>query len=153
MKTATFFRGLTMLILGALAVSYLNADSPKPASQLEPVEDDMHEFMEYSFEPFYKQLRQSMQAAPTDGKGWKPIKANSLVLAENGNLLMMRGPEDDTRARWNQLSVELRAEGKLLYQQAKKRDFAKASQHYKTFIAKCNACHKEFADGEHMLKP
>lgn len=152
MRTSTtVITTLTCLLCLSLATSDAGAEDSARV-QFEPVETDMHEFMEYSFQPFFKQLREAMKAAPADKNGWKPIKATSLVLAENGNLLMMRGP-DDARVKWNQLAADLRAEGKLLYQQAKKRDYSQARKHYVAFIAKCNACHHEFADGEHILKP
>lgn len=137
----------------ALSIGSMNA-ADKVEPKLAPVEDDMHEFMEYAFEPFFKDLRTSMKAEPADKKAWKPVKANSLILAENGNLLMMRGPKDGVeKQEWNALAADLREHGRLLYKQAKKRDYALARKHYEAFITKCNACHEKFADGEHMLKP
>ena len=60
----------------------------------EAVEPDMHEFMEYYFQPTYRRLKETMAAAPADNAGWKAIKADSIILAESGNLLIGRGPED-----------------------------------------------------------
>src|SRR5262245_18130875 len=60
-----------------------------------PVESDMHESMEYVFEPTYKRLKPAMASAPADNKGWKAIKADSLILAESGNLLLIRQPDKD----------------------------------------------------------
>lgn len=119
---------------------------------MEPVEADMHEFMEYAFEPFFKQLKQAMKEEPANRKAWVPIKATSLILAENGNLLMLRGPEEK-KPEWDALSQQLRAEGQKLYQSAKKRDFELTTKHYKQFVSNCNACHEKFADGKHIQKP
>ena len=41
-----------------------------------PVEDSMHEFMEYVFQPTYPRLKHSMMAVPADNKGWKAIKSD-----------------------------------------------------------------------------
>lgn len=127
-----------------------SSDSSEPG--LAPVEADVHEFMEYAFEPFFKQLKASLQGPPADKKAWVPVKANALVLAESGNLLMLRGP-DENKAEWNRLSAELRDQGKMLYQAAKKREFEPTKTNYMKLVTKCNACHEKFADGEHMQKP
>lgn len=119
---------------------------------MKPVEDDVHEFMEYAFEPFFHELKESMAEAPKDKQAWKPVKANSLILAENGNLLMLRGPQENN-AEWNTLAANLRDQGQLLYQAAKKRDYKVARRHYESFVANCNDCHNEFAEGEHLQKP
>jgi hypothetical protein len=146
------FSAIALFIILFASLSRMNA-ADKAVPKLEPVEADMHEFMEYAFEPFYKSLRESMKSEPADKRAWKPVKANSLVLAENGNLLMMRGPDGDDKKAWNALATDMREHGRLLYQQAKKRDYTQARKHYETFITKCNACHEKFADGKHMLKP
>ena len=142
------------VILGLVMMPSTHAadEDVKPAGKMQPVEDDVHEFMEYAFEPFFHELKKSLAAPPKDKRAWVPVKANSLILAENGNLLMLRGP-DEGKAAWNQLSVELRDQGKLLYQAAKKRDFETARRHYEVFVSKCNACHQKFAEGEHIQKP
>lgn len=141
---------IVCLAIGAVARGAGETETPKPT--LVPVEADVHEFMEYAFEPFFKQLKSSLQSAPADKKAWVPVKANALVLAESGNLLMLRGPEEN-QAEWNRLAAELRDQGKMLYRSAKKRDYDLTKKDYTKFVSKCNACHETFADGEHMQKP
>ena len=144
-----------LLVLGSVGLAFSVPDTDetgKPAITMAPVESDVHEFMEYAFEPFFHALRSALQEAPADKNAWKPVKANALVLAENGNLLMLRGPEENTKA-WNQLAAEMRDQGQRLYQAAKKRDYTASRQQYERFVEKCNACHQAFADGEHLQKP
>ena len=126
------------------------ADPAAPA--LEPVVDSMHQFMEYVFEPNYKLLQQHLASEPQDKKGWKPVKAASLMLAESGNLLLIRTPEEDG-ARWNEMSVAVRQLAGELYQTARTRDYATAHKQYQALLQKCNTCHEEFAEGEHQLQP
>ena len=140
------------MLLSQRARSEAKQDSPAHQQALVPVESDVHEFMEYAFEPFFEQLKASLQQAPADRKSWVPVKANALVLAEAGNLLMLRGPEEHQQ-QWDALAVDLRDHGQTLYQAAKKRDYAVAREAYVTFVAKCNACHEKFADGEHIQQP
>jgi hypothetical protein len=128
----------------------VQAQSPAPKSQ--PVESDMHEFMEYVFQPTYKRLQKSIAAEPADKAGWKGIKADSLILAEAGNLLLDRGPKEGA-SEWNALSASMREDGSKLYQAAKAKDFKVARQHYELMITKCNNCHDKFAEGKHQLTP
>lgn len=143
------------LVLGSVGLAFSvpdTGDTDKPAIAMVPVEADVHEFMEYAFEPFFHTLKSALEGAPADKNAWKSVKANALVLAENGNLLMLRGPEENSTA-WNRLATEMRDQGKQLYQAAKKRDYSASRQQYERFVEKCNACHHEFADGEHLQKP
>ena len=153
----TLYLSLTILVCVAwlgVSTSYTTAQDGDASAKtkLRPVEDDMHEFMEYAFEPYFHELRESLAKPPENGKAWKPVKATSLVLAENGNLLMLRGPEEG-RDAWNQIAADLRDQGELLYQAARKRDYDEARKQYVGFVAKCNDCHNKFADGEHLQKP
>lgn len=124
------------------------ADAPA----IKPVDDSMHHFMEYVFEPGYKRLKADLAKAPEGKAGWKAVKGDSLTIAEAANLLLIRLPEDNA-ADWKAHAVAVRSEGAALYQAARKSDFATARKHWETMITKCNACHKQFADGEHQLKP
>ena len=118
----------------------------------EPVEPDMHEFMEYVFQPTFRRLKQAMAGTPADNQAWKSIKADSLILAEGGNLLLIRPSEDDA-ADWVKHSVEVRDFGGQLYRAAKAKDEQLARKHYEAMVQNCNACHEQFAGGEHMLTP
>lgn len=117
-----------------------------------PVEDSMHEFMEYVFQPTYLRLKQSMTAAPADNKGWKAIKSDSLILAESCNLLPGRKPAEQGDD-WVKHALASKEQGANLYKAAKAKDFDSASAAYKSMLTHCNACHKQFEDGKHILQP
>lgn len=117
-----------------------------------PVEESMHEFMEYVFQPTYLRLKQSMMAAPTDNKGWKAIKSDSLILAESCNLLYVRAPKEHGED-WVKHTTSSKEHGAKLYAAAKAKDFEAATAAYKTMLDNCNACHKQFEEGKHILKP
>lgn len=145
-------------LLGA-SVLTLASHGPTPASAAETtpsgqvaVEESMHEFMEYVYQPTYVRLKATMAALNGEKPDWKQAKADSLILAEAGNLLLLRGP-DENRDVWTKLSLATRESGKELYQAARAKDGAKAKAAYATLIERCNACHDQFADGEHQLEP
>ncbi len=124
----------------------------KVDSAPEPVEESMHEFMEYVFQPTYQRLKAAMAAEPADKNGWKPIKADSLILAEGGNLLLFRTPAEDGKD-WNDYSIAVRVAGGELYRAAQARDYQQAKTSYTAMLDQCNACHQQFAEGKYQLKP
>jgi hypothetical protein len=117
-----------------------------------PVEDSMHEFMEYVFQPTYLRLKASMAAAPADNKGWKAIKSDALILAESCNLLYGRAPKEHGED-WVQHATASKTHGAALYKAAKAKDFDASTTAYKTMLESCNACHKQFENGKHILQP
>ena len=142
--------------LGGLLTNLESAESNAPAdsSNLAPVEPNMHEFMEYYFEPAYKALHTSMAEEPENNTGWKSIKANSLVLAEGGNLLLLHKPyKSDDVESWQKYSTAVRKHGGELFAAARKKDFATARKAYEAMIGQCNHCHDGFHHGKPMLKP
>jgi len=143
-----------LVVAGWLCSESVSVAAP-PAGEkdaAEPVEPDMHEFMEYVFQPTFKRLKPAMASAPENNAGWKTIKAESLVLAEAGNLLLIRQPKDDA-ADWVKHSAQVRDFGGQLYRAAKAKDYTNARKHYESMVQNCNACHHQFAGGEHILAP
>ncbi len=147
-------------LTGFAAASMLSGYAPdahaeqhtKHHGKAQPVEKDMHEFMEYVFQPTYKRLKAAMASEPADNGTWKTIKSDALILAEGGNLLLIRKPHQHTDA-WVDHSVDVRTLGGKLYQAARKKDYSEARKQYTSMILKCNSCHNAFAHGEHQLKP
>lgn len=134
------------------SVDQIHADEKTPAVVTAPVEADMHEFMEYVCEPPYKRLKAALATAPTENATWKAIKSDSLILAESGNLLIGRPPEKDA-ADWLKHASGVRDVGGSLYKAAKKKDAAESRKQWELLLIQCNACHTQFAGGEHMLAP
>jgi hypothetical protein len=126
-------------------------DAVQAEAKLVPVDKSMHEFMEYYFQPTYRRLRPSM-ATPAANPGWGAIKSDALILAEGGNLLLLRTPLRDP-ARWNEYSVAVRDSAGQLYKAAKKKDCDGCRKTYELMLANCNSCHKQFAGGKHILAP
>ena len=117
-----------------------------------PVEDSMHEFMEYVFQPTYLRLKASMATMPVDNKGWKAVKSDSLILAESCNLLFVRKP-DEQGDDWVKHATASKSLGAELYKAAKEKNFEAATTAYKLMLDNCNACHKQFESGKHILQP
>ncbi len=123
---------------------------------LMPVEKDPHEFMEYVFQPTYRSLKAAMadsrDAETKDDASWESIQSGSLILAEDGNLLLLRGPQEQ-RAKWIEHATTVRRIGGELYRAAKEKKANKSQQLYRTLLDNCNSCHEQFAGGKPQLKP
>jgi hypothetical protein len=140
----------SLLSMTSSPVARGNANAEK--QEAAPVEPDMHEFMEYVFQPTFLRLRAQMQAEPADNKAWKGIKSDALILAEGGNLLLIRDAGDE-QSDWDRHSIHVRGLGGELYRAAQAKDYKTARGHYEKMVTNCNACHDQFADGEHQLTP
>ena len=147
---ALFLLAAGLLMLDSQVPTTAAAQAGKEKSAA-PVEDDMHEFMEYVFEPTYLRLKEQMAVEKKDRPVWKKIKSDALILAEGGNLTLMCSANDSPEwAEFWHFGGEF---GGQLYQAAKKNDAAAASKNYTAMLGQCNACHKKFAGGKHQLKP
>ncbi len=124
----------------------------KPAPKVVPVPVNMHDFMEGVFQAPYKRLKVAMAAEPKDNAGWKAVRSDALILAEGGNLLLSRVPEKDADL-WTKYSVDSRDAGADMVKAAKAKDFPATKKAYETMLGHCNACHKKFEDGKHILTP
>jgi hypothetical protein len=127
-------------------------DTVQAAPGLVPVEHSMHEFMEYVFQPTYLRLKPAIAAPPSGNPGWKAIKSDALILAEGGNLLLLRKSAKDP-ANWDAYSVAVRDTAGQLYKAARAKDFAASRKAYEQMLISCNRCHTQFAGGKHMLAP
>lgn len=142
-----------VVFTGLLFTQLAGARAAEPeAPGVRPVDDSMHHFMEYFFEPAFKRLKQQLADPPANRAAWSGVKGDAFTLAEGGNLLLLRAPEEE-RAAWQQLSVEVRELAGKVYQAARAQDYPQARGEYQKLIGRCNACHQKFADGEHQLTP
>jgi len=112
----------------------------------------MHDFMEGVFQSPYRRLKVAMAEEPKDSAGWKAIRSDSLILAEGGNLLLLRLPEKDIDS-WTAHSIDTRNAGAELVTAAKAKNFTEARKAYESMLNHCNACHRQFENGKHILAP
>jgi hypothetical protein len=130
----------------------LEAADPQADQFGVPVERDIHEFMEYVNQPVYQRLKSNLSQEPADNAAWTTIKSDALILAETGNLLMLRAPNENQNA-WLEHSVSLREAGQEMYQAAKKKDYQATSTEWMGLLQQCNSCHDDFHGGKPNLKP
>jgi hypothetical protein len=122
------------------------------SGKIKPVDVSMHDFMEGMFQAPYRRLKPAIAAAPADNADWKMLRSDALILAEGCNLLLTRLPEKNSED-WIKHSEVSRDAGETLVKAAKKKDFAAARAAYEKMLTNCNACHKQFEEGKHILEP
>lgn len=150
--------GLTLCTSLAVAgLSFLlqtSAAEPTEAAvdEIRPLDVNMHDFMEGVFQSPYRRLKVAMEKEPADAQGWKALRSDALILAEGSNLLLVRKPEKDV-ADWLKYSNASRDAGAEIIKAAKQKDFAVSKEAYAQMLEHCNACHKQFEKGRHILQP
>ena len=80
------------------------------------------------------------------------MKSDSLILAESCNLLFARKP-DEHGEDWVKHATASKTHGAALYKAAREKNFEAATTAYTTMLNNCNACHKQFENGKHILQP
>ena len=112
----------------------------------------MHDFMEGVFQAPYRRLKVAMAEAPKEPAGWKALRSDALILAEGGNLLLFRLPENDADL-WAKFSADSRDAGAEIVKAAKAKDYPEARNAYEQMLNHCNDCHRKFENGKHILEP
>jgi len=145
--TALTCAGIALLV-GISAAMAADGDGTAPV----PVPVSMHDFMEGVFQAPYRRLKISMAEAPKEPAGWKALRSDALILAEGGNLLLHRLPDNDADL-WVKFSTSSRDAGAEVVKAAKAKDFPGARKAYELMLNHCNDCHRKFENGKHILEP
>ena len=120
-------------------------------AELVPVEPEVHDFMEYVFEPVYDRLKKALSEEPNE-EAWESITSGSLTLAEGANLVLIR-KRDNAPQEWAKHATDVRQAGSEFYDAAKAKDYAGAKRGFQQLLNECNACHDRFAGGRPNLQP
>ena len=154
----SFRFGVFALLIGSLAMGAffqppaIAIPTYSIATELVPVDTNMHDFMEGMFQAPYRRLKESIAAEPKDNNGWKAIRSDLLILAEGSNLLLLRKQEKD-QPKWDEMSLASKQAGEMAFKAAKIKNFAESRKAYESMLVHCNHCHKVFANDKHQLAP
>jgi len=140
MMQRTLSFGLCLILLASLSIQ---AQPAKPAVQrLEPVAETKL-IMNGFLEPNFSGLGTRLKDRPADDETWTIVRGQSLLVAEGGNLLLMRPPK--TRAAqdaWMAKAAELRDAGVKLANAAARKDYVAARAGAAMLANACNRCHE-----------
>ncbi len=117
---------------------------PKLSTRLEPVAETKL-LMEGIADPNARGLARLLADKPREAEAWVFVRGQSLLLAELGNLLLLRPPK--TRAAedaWMAHAAELRGYATTLARAAAAKDYLAARSALADVANTCNRCHQTF---------
>src|SRR4051794_12862582 len=108
------------------------------APRLEPVAETRL-LMEGLAQPNFKGLDRLLKAEPAEADAWKFARGQALLLAETGNLLMLRPPKGpQAEEAWMGRATDLRETASQLARATAARDYAKSRPALGAVAASCN---------------
>ena len=113
--------------------------SPKP----EPVAETRL-LMEGLNQANYRGLERLLRDKPADVEAWTFARGQALLIAETGNLLMLRPPRAKGQDAWLDHAAELREAATALARTAAKRDLDRSRNALRDLAGACNRCHQAF---------
>jgi len=100
--------------------------------------------------PNFKGLESLLGKKPADVEAWAFARGQALLIAENGNLLMLRPPRGQGRQAWLDRAAELRDAATDLARAAASRDYPRSRAGLTALAKTCNRCHQTFRVAERV---
>lgn len=122
----------------------LPAPLPKtPAPKLEPVADTKLLMVGLS-NPNFKGLEKLLRDPPKDDQAWVFARGQALLIAETGNLLMLRPPRNQGEPAWFERAMELRSRSSALAKALSDKNYPASRAEFVNLANTCNRCHQTF---------
>ena len=134
-----------LLVAGSFCLSAAHSQpARKAAPRLEPVAETKL-LMEGIADPNARALGRLLAEKPKEAEAWAFVRGQSLLLAEMGNLLLMRPPRTKAgEETWLAQSAELRMSAAALARAASAKDYLQARASLVDVANTCNRCHQRF---------
>jgi hypothetical protein len=115
----------------------------RPAPKLQPVAETRL-LMEGLAAANFKGLDRLLREKPADVETWAFVRGQALLIAETGNLLLVRPPKNEGQDAWMDRASELREAATALARSAAARDHDKSQRGLVHLANVCNRCHQNF---------
>lgn len=154
MKRSRLLCGLVALMVG-LAATTLPAQFrrgterlPAPETKFTPKFEALAEtklLMEGLALSNYRSLEKHLQdRGPQDADTWMFARGQALLIAETGNLLLLRPPRNQGRDTWMRRAMDMRQSAGDLARRLGNRDLARSRVALRDLANRCNQCHQTF---------
>jgi len=92
----------------------------------------------------FRGLEKLLRDKPEDDEAWGFARGQALLIAETGNLLMLRPPRNPGEKPWLERAGDLRTAASQLAEALAAHDFDKSRKALAHMATRCNACHQTF---------
>lgn len=93
----------------------------------------------------FQGLEKLLKTKDLDSEGWAFARGQALLIAESGNLLMMRPPRNSGQDAWLKAGMELRDRARDLARTVSTRDVNRSRAGLTQLANTCNKCHQTFS--------
>lgn len=138
--------GAILLLAGVQAGSQ-TTPQPKPPERFVPKLEAVAEtklLMEGLNQANFRGLENLLKQKPDALEAWTFARGQALLIAETGNLLLLRPPRNQGRDAWQMRATELRDSATALAQVLARRDFEGSRAALGKLANSCNRCHQGF---------
>jgi len=142
---------IRLLILSVLAAGLLAlpgiSQSPPPRARATPRLVPVAEtklLMEGMAHPNFQGVEKILKNEEVEKDSWTFARGQALLMAETGNLLMMRPPNNSGQDNWMKNSMELRDSATELAKVIATKDRQQSRAALITLSNSCNNCHQKF---------
>ena len=92
----------------------------------------------------YRGLQRLLKTKPTDNETWTFARGQAILIAETGNLMLLRPPRNTGRDTWMKLAMEMRTQAGDLARSIAARDYTRSKFGLVNLTVACNRCHTTF---------
>jgi hypothetical protein len=153
MKLKRRLFGLAVLAGGIMATG-LAAQQRRSPEQLPPPGKFVPRFeavaetsllMEGLALPNYRAVEKHLEGkGPPDADTWTFARGQAVLIAETGNLLLLRPPRNEGRDTWMRRAMDMRQSASELARRLGNRDLERSRAALADVAVKCNNCHQTF---------
>lgn len=133
---------LTALVLGLGLPCIGTSQPPREPQQVAVAETQL--LMAGLTAPNFNGLSEKLANRPTDEEAWVYARGQALLIAETGNLLMLRPPRQQGRQEWLERSEEIRTVSEKLGRRLAAKDYIGSRTEMANLANSCNRCHRTF---------
>jgi hypothetical protein len=148
MRPSRWTRAALLLVLfTCLFVSAEAQEKIRAPTKIVPRFDVVAEtslLMEGLAQPNYRGLEKNLKEKPADAETWTFLRGQALLIAETGNLLLIRPPRKEGQDAWFRSATELRETAAALAKHAANRDYDRCRAALINVSSACNRCHQYF---------
>ncbi|HZT83619.1 MAG TPA: cytochrome c [Gemmataceae bacterium] len=92
----------------------------------------------------FRGLERLLKQKPADVEAWTFARGQALLIAETGNLLMLRPPKNKGQDAWMDRAADMRARATALARAAGNQDYPRTRAALADLANSCNRCHQTF---------